>query len=113
MPAKAALSNKPQLESFEEPRDSFEVTVGRPQCRVGRVCGDRDLAPEARDAIAAMGITVAPLTATMAERAAELRARHRRLRLPDAIVLACARELQGELLSHDERLDRIANDPRE
>ncbi|HWH10683.1 MAG TPA: PIN domain-containing protein [Solirubrobacteraceae bacterium] len=68
--------------------------------------------PAARDAIAAMGITVAPLTATMAERAAELRARHRRLRLPDAIVLACARELEGELLSYDERVDRIANDPR-
>ena len=64
--------------------------------------------PDARDAIAAMGITVAPLTATMAELAAELRAQHQRLRLPDAIVLACARELAGELLSYDERLHRIA-----
>jgi predicted nucleic acid-binding protein len=67
---------------------------------------------EATDAIAAMGITVAPVTATMAQRAAELRARHRGLRLPDAIVLACARELDGDLLSYDEGLDRIANDPR-
>jgi predicted nucleic acid-binding protein len=68
---------------------------------------------EASDAIAAMGITVAPLTATMAECAAELRARHRGLRLPDAIVLACAcaRDLEGELLSYDDRLERIANDP--
>ncbi len=65
--------------------------------RVGRV-------GEARDAIGAMGISVAPLTATMAETAAELRARHQRLRLPDAIVLACARDLEGELLTYDQRL---------
>jgi predicted nucleic acid-binding protein len=45
---------------------------------------------EARRAIIAMGITVVPLTDTIAERAAELRARHTRLRLPDAIVLATA-----------------------
>jgi predicted nucleic acid-binding protein len=66
---------------------------------------------DARDAVAAMGITVVPLTPPMAELAAGLRARHRGLRLPDAIVLACARELAGELLSYDERLDRIANGP--
>jgi predicted nucleic acid-binding protein len=62
----------------------------------------------AREALAAMGISVAPLTARMAERAAELRARHQRLLLPDAIVLACARELGGELLSYDRALTRIA-----
>jgi predicted nucleic acid-binding protein len=48
---------------------------------------------EARDAIASMGITIAPLSATMAERAAGVRARHKHLRMPDAIVLACAEEL--------------------
>jgi predicted nucleic acid-binding protein len=69
--------------------------------RVGRV-GD------AREAIASMGITVAPLTATMAEHAAELRARHERLRLPDAMVLACAHELQCELLSYDQRLTQVS-----
>jgi predicted nucleic acid-binding protein len=63
---------------------------------------------EARDAVASMGITIAPLTATMAEQAAEARARHKHLRLPDQIVLACARELEGELLSYDERLLRTA-----
>ena len=63
---------------------------------------------EARKAIAAMGITIAPLTATMAERAAVLRASHRHLRLPDAIVLACADELASELLSYDHRLTSIA-----
>ncbi len=63
---------------------------------------------DGREAFAAMGIVVAPLTAAMAERAGELRARHERLRLPDAIVLACARELDGELLSYDRRLARLA-----
>jgi predicted nucleic acid-binding protein len=69
--------------------------------RVGRI---RD----AREAIAAMGLIVTSLTATIAEQAAELRARHERLRLPDAIVLATARELDGELLSYDRRLAQIA-----
>jgi predicted nucleic acid-binding protein len=63
---------------------------------------------EAREALAAMGLTVAPLTATMAELAAELRANHERLRLPGAIVVACARELGGELLTYDRRLMRLA-----
>jgi predicted nucleic acid-binding protein len=63
---------------------------------------------EAREAIAAMGISVAPLTAKVAEHAAELRARYERLRLPDAIVLATARALDGELLSYDRRLAQIA-----
>jgi predicted nucleic acid-binding protein len=63
---------------------------------------------EAREALAAMGLTVAPLTATTAELAAELRARHERLRLPDAIVIACARELGAELLSYDGGLMRVA-----
>jgi predicted nucleic acid-binding protein len=64
---------------------------------------------DARKAVAAMGITVVPLTETIAERAAELRARHERLHLPDAIVLATAREQGGELLSYDRRLSRLAD----
>jgi uncharacterized protein len=63
---------------------------------------------EARQAIASMGITVVPLTETIAERAAALRARHTRLRLPDAIVLATAQELGGSLLSYDRRLSQLA-----
>jgi predicted nucleic acid-binding protein len=63
---------------------------------------------EARDALASMGIAIAPLTATMAERAAEVRASHKNLRLPDAIVLACAEELQSELFTYDDRLRRTA-----
>jgi predicted nucleic acid-binding protein len=63
---------------------------------------------EARRAIAAMGITIVSLTDTIAERAAELRARHTRLRLPDAIVLATAREMGGSLLSYDRKLSQLA-----
>ena len=62
---------------------------------------------DARGSIAAMGIQIAPLTATMAERAAELRAGRRHLRLPDAMVVACAREIGGELLTYDDRLARV------
>jgi predicted nucleic acid-binding protein len=65
---------------------------------------------EAREAIAAMGIKVTPLTTAIAEHAAELRARHERLRLPDAIVLATARELGGGLLSYDHRLAQLASE---
>jgi predicted nucleic acid-binding protein len=63
---------------------------------------------DARQAIAAMGVIVVSLTDTIAERAAELRARHDRLRLPDAIVLATAQELGGRLLSYDRRLSQLA-----
>jgi predicted nucleic acid-binding protein len=63
---------------------------------------------EAREAVTSMGITVVSLTDTIAERAAELRARHRQLRLPDAIVLATAQELGGRLLSYDRRLSQLA-----
>lgn len=69
--------------------------------RAGRVA-------DAREAIAAMGISVTPLTAAIAERAAELRASHDRLRLPDAIVLATARDLNADLLTYDDRLARVA-----
>lgn len=70
--------------------------------RVGRVA-------DAREAIAAMGIVVVPLTAAIGERAAQLRASHERLRLPDAIVLATARVLGAELLTYDDRLARVAD----
>lgn len=63
---------------------------------------------DAREAVAAMGVTVAPLTVPVAECAAELRARHERLRLPDAIVLATARDLNCELLTYDRALARLA-----
>ncbi len=65
---------------------------------------------DAREAIAAMGIAVTPMTAAIGERAAHLRAAHDRLRFPDAIVLATARILDAELLTYDDCLARVADD---
>ena len=67
-----------------------------------------DRVSEAREAVVAMGLSVTALTAAIAECAAWLRAQYESLRLPDAIVLATARALAGELLSYDERLMRLA-----
>jgi predicted nucleic acid-binding protein len=63
---------------------------------------------EAREAIAAMGITVVAMSQSIAERTAELLAKHDRLRLPDAIVLATAREVRAYLLTYDDILAKIA-----
>lgn len=68
-----------------------------------------DRVADAREAVAAMGIVVTSLTAQIGEHAAELRAAHERLRLPDAIVLATARVLGSPLLTYDERLTRVAD----
>jgi predicted nucleic acid-binding protein len=73
--------------------------------RIGRV-------HDAREAIAGMGITIAALTAPIAERAAGLRARRDSLRLPDALVLATAHEEDGELLTYDAHLARTARQHR-
>ena len=59
-------------------------------------------------AIGAMGITVVAMSQPIAERAAEIRAQHERLRLLDGIVLATARELGADLLTYDDRLDKVA-----
>jgi predicted nucleic acid-binding protein len=67
---------------------------------------------DAREAISGMGIVVVPLTGPIAERAAELRAAHGSLRLPDALVLATAQEHDGKLLTYDDRLTRTARQSR-
>jgi predicted nucleic acid-binding protein len=64
---------------------------------------------DAREALADMGITIAPLTDAIAERAAQRRVAHPALRLPDALVLATADQLKGELLTYDQRLANIAS----
>jgi len=69
--------------------------------RAGRIA-------DARAAIAAMGIAVVAISAGTAERAAELRAQHPKLRLGDAVVLATARSLSGDLLTYDRSLARLA-----
>jgi predicted nucleic acid-binding protein len=51
---------------------------------------------EARSALSALRFEIVPIDGVVAEHASSLRARERRLRLPDALVLAC-----GELLGAD------------
>ncbi len=58
-------------------------------------------------------LEVVPIDRATARAAAALRARHRALRLADALVLATARALDAELLTFDERLRRIARADRE
>ena len=58
------------------------------------------------------GIEIVAIDATLARRAARLRADHRGVRLGDALVLATAIERQAELLTFDERLRRIAGQAR-
>lgn len=70
----------------------------------------RSRVSDAREALVAMGIEVAPLDAATAGEAAALRARHDGLRLPDAMVLATSHELGGRMLSYDQRLQRYAAD---
>lgn len=51
-----------------------------------------------------LGIEVVPVDRELARLAAECRAEHRTLRLPDALVLALARASGARLLTFDERL---------
>jgi predicted nucleic acid-binding protein len=55
-----------------------------------------------------IGATVVPVDRGAARLAAQLRARHRSLRLPDALALAAAVGSDAELLTLDQRLRRIA-----
>jgi predicted nucleic acid-binding protein len=56
----------------------------------------------------AVGATVVSVDRALARRAAELCARHRSLRLPDAFSLATALSSDAELLSLDGKLRRVA-----
>lgn len=55
-----------------------------------------------------IGASVVPIDRRLARLAAQLRARHRSLRLPDALALAAARGSDADLLTLDRRLRRIA-----
>ena len=61
----------------------------------------------------AIGATVLAVDRVVARRAAELRARHRSLRLPDALSLASALASDADLLTLDQRLGRVAERERE
>lgn len=56
----------------------------------------------------AIGATVVPVDREVAWRAAQLRADHRSLRVPDALSLATADAHDAELLSLDHKLRRLA-----
>jgi predicted nucleic acid-binding protein len=60
----------------------------------------------------AIGATVVAVDRAIAYRAAQLRARHRSLRLPDALPLATALVHDAELLSLERRLRRVAEQAR-
>ena len=58
----------------------------------------------ARVKVAALGLRLLPIAEAVAERAAELRAQHDALRLPDALVLACGDVLDAStVLTGDRR----------
>lgn len=50
------------------------------------------------DALDALGFTIEPVTRAIAKTAAQLRATHRSLRLPDALVVATARAVRASRL---------------
>lgn len=61
----------------------------------------------------AIGATVLAIDRELARRAAGLRARHRSLRLPDALSLATALMASAELVTLDQRLRRVARNEQE
>jgi predicted nucleic acid-binding protein len=67
--------------------------------------GHGDLVEEFIDGLR---VEVVPLSREIARGAAELRAKHRALRLADAFVLATARYREAALLTFDDRLSRFA-----
>ncbi len=64
---------------------------------------------EVRDAIERMLIRIQPLTDAMAQDAARLRAAHRSLRLPDALVIATGNDLDAAaVLTSDRKWARLS-----
>jgi toxin FitB len=63
---------------------------------------------EAREHVRSLHLTIVPIDATVAERAASLRAREPAIRFPDALVLACGEELAADaILTGDRRWQRF------
>lgn len=63
--------------------------------------------------INAIGASVIAIDRELARRAADLRARHPSLRLPDALSLATSLTTSAELVTFDQRLRRVARSERE
>ena len=60
------------------------------------------------DFLTAIDADIIPIDRDIARRAAKLRVTHRKVRLPDALSLATALATQADLLTLDQRLQRIA-----
>lgn len=65
---------------------------------------------EVDEFLAAVGANVVDIDRSLARTAAQLRARHRRLRLPDAVAPATALQRNAQLLTLDRDLQQIAAD---
>ncbi len=91
--ARAALSTRvEQGDRFAVPASVYaEVLVG--PYTVGEAA-----ATTVDEFLARLGADIAAADADVARRAAQLRARHRRLRLPDALVIATAQHVGADLL---------------
>jgi predicted nucleic acid-binding protein len=76
---------------------------------VGPARRGRQAMVAAREFVADLALRVEPLSAEIAERAAVLRATHRSLRLPDALVLATADALDAlSVLTADRTWPRVS-----
>jgi PIN domain nuclease of toxin-antitoxin system len=63
---------------------------------------------EVEAALAALSMVIRPVDASLARRAAELRASHKSLRLGDALVIAAGDELDAEVVTADATWSRIS-----
>jgi predicted nucleic acid-binding protein len=85
-------------DSFVLPASAYAEILVRPAARGNETVARVDAALDA------MAISIADADREIARRAASLRARHPRLRLPDALVVATAIELEADhLLTTDGR----------
>lgn len=85
-------------DSFVVPASAYAEILVHPAARGAATVQRVDAALDA------MGMSIAEANRGVARRAATLRARHARLRLPDALVIATAIELDAEhLLTTDRR----------
>jgi predicted nucleic acid-binding protein len=72
----------------------------------------RGTAGKVDEFLAAVGAHVVDVDRVLARTAADLRARHRRLRLPDAVALATALARDAQFLTLDRDLQQIAAEER-
>jgi len=95
----AAAIREREAEDLVVPASAYAETMVGP---VRRGAGDL-----VRDSLRLLEIRIEPITAIIGELAARLRAEHTALKLPDALVLACAEALVAdEILTADARWTR-------